>query len=408
MKHLEVNKRTDEETKREELAILDQKHEGKSMYVRLKPLAYFCKWSANVFQFNSFFFAALGSASYIWFQLGTSGIPFIILIIVMYALVEYGVNVGFSTFGSMKFDDKRYSKVIYVFLTILLLISTPTTYFATPYAIRLVTPTPVLIDTSMVRTEQDILIKTDTSYWSGKKVEKMNAVAAYWKVWKKKGEDRVSSAKHVKNPFEALKSKVIEMQDSVNAYLAYGQSRKAFALTAAIQENKETVKAHLDWCSSFGWILAAISGIGVILLIPCRMFYEWWERYYRKDLQGSVASKVEETGTRTEEVRKEEEPEVIEEDRISKDKLENEGVKNMQFAMSGKKVEEKKDWREYDIKGKEGRKSPRIYGYVDGSLRALKIGDINKHIRVNSTSKESSVLPYYKDLKKRLENFKAK
>ena len=373
MKHLEVNKRTDEETKREELAILDQKHEGKSMYVRLKPLAYFCKWSANVFQFNSFFFAALGSASYIWFQLGTSGIPFIILIIVMYALVEYGVNVGFSTFGSMKFDDKRYSKVIYVFLTILLLISTPTTYFATPYAIRLVTPTPVLIDTSMVRTEQDILIKTDTSYWSGKKVEKMNAVAAYWKVWKKKGEDRVSSAKHVKNPFEALKSKVIEMQDSVNAYLAYGQSRKAFALTAAIQENKETVKAHLDWCSSFGWILAAISGIGVILLIPCRMFYEWWERYYRKDLRGSISNKVEEAGTRTEEVRKEDGKD---NDKVKDKVVGNEAPTPIGFAFASRK--------EGDIIKGEGRKVDRILVRVNGELRPMTLGEINRLEKVQT------------------------
>lgn len=377
MKHLEVNKRTDEETKREELAILDQKHAAQTRYERLKPMAMLAKRCSHFFQVNSFSLAATGVVSYLWFDMGTNGMPLMVLAVVGFALVEYGVDMSFVTLGAMKHDDKVVSKVVYLGLFVSLAISTPSTYYTTEYAIRLLTPSPTLIDTAAIGIEQDVLIKSDTSYWSSQRDKALFAGLAYFDAYKKKDCNdcpwRLSSAKHIQEPYRALTSEVDKMQDSVNTYLARGQSAKASVIGAAISDNNERIKQHQDWCASFGGVLALVSALGILLLIPFRLFFEWWERKYKHDLRGYVSSKVEETNTHTEGVRKEEGKG---NDKVKEKAIDNEAPTPIGFAFAGSK--------EGDILKGEGRKRDRVMVEVSGELRGMTIGDLNRLIKAQT------------------------
>lgn len=290
MKHILINQLTTEQTKREELVVLNAKHVSKTRYERLKPLASLTWWFCKLFQFNSFFLAALGGCAYLWFDMGSKGIPFMILVVAFFAGVEVVVHKALKTYGAMKYDDKVISPIIYVFMLLSLGASTPSTLFLTPYSIQLVTPSPVLVDTSKIVNEHNILISTDTSYWKGRE-DKARQEAAEYKGLATRTNSRTGVTKlrsRSTKTYNSLLSNIDSMTVKKDIALYNGRANKERAINAALVENKARVDNHIAWCSEFGWLLAGVSALSILLLLPFCLFYEYWERLYAKDLRGSV------------------------------------------------------------------------------------------------------------------------
>lgn len=292
MEHLEINKAAEQKSKRDKLAVLQAQHISKTKYERIKPFAEFLNYLAHFCQTNSFALAAVGSCAALWFNMGSNGVPFMIFCIIAFAFVEVAVMLSMKTHSSMKYDDKVVSPVIYVGLVISLGISTPTTYYTTPYALRLFTANPTLVDTANVRIQGDIKIKTDTSFWHSQKVHQTNKVLAYWNSHKKRDcptcEWRLSTIGTTRETYDAMLSDLQPLQDSINTYLARGEKEKDLSLKAADAENKVIMAKHFAWCESFGLMMALISLLAMFLLIPCRYYYEYWERNYAKELEADI------------------------------------------------------------------------------------------------------------------------
>lgn len=302
MKHILINQRTTELTKREELAVLDAKHVSKTRYERLKPLASLTWWFCNLFQFNSFSLAALGGCAYLWFDMGSKGVPFMILVVAFFAAVELVVHKALKTYGAMKYDDKVVSPIIYVFIFLSLGASTPSTLFLTHYSIQLVTPSPVLIDTSDIVNKHDILISKDTSYWNNRE-DKARQEAAEYKGLATRTNSKTGVTKlrsRSTKTYNNLLSNIDSMTVKKDIALHRGRDNKERAINAALVENQARIDNYISWCSEFGWLLAGVSALSILLLLPFRLFYEYWERLYAKDLRVSVQMEEEtETDTST-------------------------------------------------------------------------------------------------------------
>ena len=376
MEHLKINNQTEQDQKREELTLLDQEQVPKTKYERLKPLANAAYWFSRLFQANSFFLATVGVCSYLWYAMGSNGIPFIALAVGLFLLVEWSNDLGIRTYAAMKFDDKVVSKVIYVCLSFTLLLSTPSTYYYTPYAVRLLTSAPELIDTSEVRILADVNIKTDTTYWHDQKYTALANATTYWNTWKKRDCNdcpwRLSSSEHIQEPYNNLIKEVKEKQDSINSALVRGSVEKDAVLYAAVTKNQDKEQAHLDWCAQFGGLLAIISAISIILLIPCRLGYEYWKRKYKADLRNSL-NLTEESDVHTAEVRKEV---VKEEGKVKENVIEDQQPTPIGFAFATRK--------EGDIIKGEGRKVDRILVRVNGELRPMTLGELNRLEKVQT------------------------
>ncbi len=370
--HLKINRNTELESKREQLAILDAKHVSKTRYERLKPLATATRWFCNLFQFNSFFLAALGGCAYLWFEMGTQGIPFMILVVAFFGGLEWVVHKALKTYGAMRFDDNVISPVIYVFMLVSLSASTPSTLFLTPYSIRLVTPSPVMIDTAQIAKKQNILIKTDTSYWASRE-EKARNEAFNYKQLATRTNSRTGITKlrsRSTKTYNSLLANIDSMSVKKDIALHEGKARKEAAITGAVIANKERMNNYLAWCSQFGWILAGVSALSILLLIPFRLFYEWWERYYAKDLRGSIKIKEHNNPQVTEQVREET---VGDKGDDKEEVTDNQESESIQFAYASSK--------EGDIIKGEGRKADRVLVEVAGELREMTRGQLNRLIK---------------------------
>ena len=292
MEHLEINKAAAQKKKKKELELLRLQHTSKKKYERIKPFADFLNYIAHFCQLNSFSLAAAGSCAAVWFSMGSKGLPFMFLCVFAFALVEIAVMLSMKTHSSMMYDDKVVSPVIYIGLVVSLGISTPTTYYTTPYALQLLTSAPTLRDTSSIRVHADVKIKTDTSYWHDqKRIAKIEA-DTFKKMHQKRDcktcRWRFSSKGDAGVIHAGLTKKVSNMQDSINAYLARGEKEKTLALKEANSENKVTKAKYFAWCESFGWILALISVAAMLILIPCRYYYEYWKREYENELETDI------------------------------------------------------------------------------------------------------------------------
>jgi len=341
MDNLIVNKETDLELKKKELRALEAKQVPKKQYERMYSLAMFSKWFGRFCQLNSFVFAALGACAALWFSMGINSFTIMPLVIAFFVFVELGVSQSMSSFHAMRLDDIKISKIIYPIMFITLAISTPTTYYCTGSAIELLVPAPLLEDLAIVKEESDKLITQDTTYWYNQKVVCMASVADYWTVWKKKNEDRVSSARHIKEPFEDLKADVKAKQDSINKYLAYGQVRSEKAQIMAIASNAGKLAIHRNWCNKFGGILA-LASVGMILLLwPCRWYFEGWQRKYKVEL-GKIIAKEEkkdaqETVTETKTEQKKEKKTVIDNQAVKEKEQKEESIQ-IGFASTEQKI----------------------------------------------------------------------
>lgn len=375
MNHLEINENTERQARLEELAVLDMKHRSKSIHERLKPLARTAWWTCTLFQANSFFLATVGVVSYIYLEMGFTGWPFMLLAIIGFLVIERAVFVSLGTYTSMKFDDKVVHYSVFIALIISLSASTPSTYYMTAYALSIFVPAPNLIDTASVRIEQDIFIKTDTSYWASRELKAIANLKDYeslaTRTNSKTGVSKLRS-RSVKT-YNGLVSKIDSMTIQKDIALHKGKESKALAIASAIKANDEKLKQHFEWCQSFGGILAAISAIGILLLLPFRIFYEWWERKYKQDLQGYAAK---EAGKESE-VSESSRQEVVSKKEAGKEKvIENQTPTSIQFGIASSK--------EGDIIKGEGRKADRIKVFVAGELRDMTKGDLNRLIKAQT------------------------
>jgi len=409
--HEKINKEVKETVDRDKLEQTKKKHIKKTAYARMKKGATLLNWIGHFCQANSFVLASSGAVCLLWDRMGANGIPFIILCLAGFGLVEYGVGLTNRTFHSMRLDDKVISPIIYPFMIFAYCISTPATYYLTPDAVQLFVTAPELVDTANVRMEGNIMVQTDTSYWHNQKILAINTKKDYWTTNKKRDcKDcpwRLSSKDYISEPYEKMIADVSNAQDSLNKYFMASVAKMNKNIDKANQANEEILIEHSAWCESFGGCLAIGTIIFMVALFLCRWYYAGWERLWVKELEVKVK---EEDTQHTPEVVQEvvieqevkEEVEVVSSEKV----LVNEEVSDMQFKYAAKKGEDKKEKKEGVVLEGEGRKHNRIWCKVDGELRALLIGDLNRHIKGNKSVKKSKKVPYYKELKKKLEAHK--
>lgn len=382
MKHLAINQETEAQQQEKELQRLEIKHVEKTKYHRMKPFANLCNWVAYFVQLNSFALAALGVSAYLWLEMGNKAFPLILLTILFFVLVEMSVSVSWKTFGAMKFDDGVVSPVIYVGMVVSLAISTPSTYYFTPHAIQVLTPSPLLLALDSVEAEQDIKTHEDTSYWHDQRYTNLSAASLYFDKYRKKDCNtcpwRLSTAKHINAPHGALTATAKAAQDSINKFMVQGQSEKKSAIYSASLVNTLRVDAHKEWCASFGGILAWASVGGILLLIPCRLFFEYWERKYKQDLRGEVKRSQVKVVPEAKVL-----PSVLKDTGKDKGEGKSKVVESQPSTPIGFTVAASK---EGDILKGEGRKKDRVMVIVGGDLRPCTFGELNTLIKGQTTA----------------------
>jgi len=199
-----------------------------------------------------------------------------------------------------------------------------------------------------------------------------------------------------------MKSQVDTMQTHLDHALLAANHKRNEALSSALQINEKANLEYKEWCASFGGILALISVLSMVLLFPARWYYEGWEREYKAELETILARKEKEAVKEAAVTQSQREQVEVSKGEGDGKVVVNEEVKvegkNMQFAMATAK-------EGVVVKG-EGRKHNRIWGEVDGEMRELLLGDLNRHIKGNEKVKDSTKLPYYESLKYKLINYK--
>ena len=418
--HHKINENVEYQVNVKRLEALERKQRPKTKVQRLRGFFIVLTVLGVICQFVSALLASAGVLHHVNTKLNAAGFIGACIAVCLLLALEGAKRFTFGSFHNQRLDDGQVQRITYIGILLFGGVSVASTFFYSPYAIEYLAAPAKLVSIDSIKDVHNEMILQDTSYWHNQKYAQLSKASAYFEANKKRDCKtcpwRLSSSKWIVMPYANLVEPVKGLQDSLNKYYVIANNLKSKTIKSANKENSQIVKQHKAWCSSFGFNMGLTS---ILIEILFFMAYWWCADYNRLEVtegRSILKMRLQEQQLPTvggqplrEEVEVEEDKGEDEGSKVEggENVLVNEEVKNMQFQMSSNKSEGSNRVEGYCIKG-EGRKHTTIIGKVDGELRELKEGDLNRYLRECEKAESSTKKPYYEKLKKQLQDYKIK
>lgn len=377
--HRLINQLVDYEVDEERLKKLEREQRPKTKIQRMKIFFKIFSFLGVLCQFLSALLSSTGAMYWLSQKLNSNGIIISIVSLLALLVLEFVKRFTATSFHAQRLDDKEIVPVTYVILFVAFVTSVSSTYWGTPHAVAFFSSSPIYHDLAHIKREESIKMTSDTSFWSNNLQTAIGKEAAFWtanKKWDAKLERwRLSSNVDVQAQAKIYAEQVQIAQISFDSSIIKGKENIALLIAKAEKENQQKEATHIAWCSSFGFSLSILSTILELLFF---VVFWWTESYKRLEKkEGFRVIALREKGTIPES------PNLQAEHSGNRANLQEQHTINQQPESRPVGFRERK---EGDVITGRGRLKPRVMVNVQGQLKALTEGEINKLISGNPSA----------------------